>query len=441
MHLPHGRAALAAIAAAALLAPATALAVDYPPPSDPGNAKPRCGRVTTLRVCKQRTCRYHSIQSAVNAARAGDRILVANGTYKEGVKVSGHRKDGLRLTGNPGKPTKVLINSKGKQNGVIVKNADAVKLDGFATRGYLGNGFFFANVNGYVANHLVAQGNGAYGVFAFNSYGGTMKNSEAYYNNDSGFYIGQTPPQTRPKRSIVDNVVAWGNVLGWSGTNMRYVTIKNSDFYNNGLGIVPNTLVSEKFPPPEENVISGNRVFWNNFNYFFAAPFKLRPGATGEVAYPVGTGILLFGSRSTRVENNQIFGNYLVGFGEIPQLLLNPANDCTPTVQCQGDPSVLVNNQVKNNKFGKGGADLNGRDMIYDGSGTGNCFEANTTMSPNVPADNKTFVACGQTPPKDDAALAEGLTWSLDSTDHEKYWLRHPHQAIRGITPLEHYKK
>lgn len=438
MSLPR---ALAAIAAAALLAPASAAAVDYPPPSNPGKAKPRSGKVAKLNVCKQRKCRYHTIQAAVNAARAGDKISVADGSYKEGVKINGHSKDRLKLIGDTKKPTKAFINAKGKQNGIIVNGADGVSIDGFATKGYLGNGFFVVNANGYTINHVVAQGTGAYGVYAFNSLGGTIKNSEAYYNNDSGFYIGQTPPQTKPKRSIVDNIVAWGNVLGWSGTNMRYVTIKNSDFYNNGLGIVPNTLVSEKFPPPEDNVISGNRVFWNNFNYFLAAPFKLRKGATGEVAYPIGTGILLFGSRSTRVENNQIFGNYLVGFGEIPQLLLDPAKDCKPEVQCQGDPTVLVNNQVSNNQFGKAGADLNGRDMIYDGSGTGNCFAGNTTMSPNVPADNKTFVACGQTPPKDDAALAEGLTWSLDSADHEKYWLRHSHKPIKGTTALEHYKK
>jgi len=432
--------ALGAITALALLAPATAAAATYPPPSNPGKATPRAGKSATLKVCKQRKCRYKTIQSAVNAARSGDKILVGNGTYKEGVKVTGHKKDKLKLIGNPGKPKRVFINAKGKQNGIQVNGADGVSINGFYTKGYKANGFFLVNVNGYTVNHTIAAGPGVYGHYAFNSFGGTLKNSEAYYNNDSGGYIGQTPPQTKPKRSIVDNYKAWGNVLGWSGTNMRYVTIRNSSFYNNGLGIVPNTLSSEKFPPPEDNVISGNKVFWNNFNYFVGAPFKLRPGATGEVAYPVGTGILLYGSRNTRVDNNEIFGNYLVGFGEVPAVQFD-SSKCTPSVQCQGDPIPLAGNQVKSNKFGKGGADLNGRDLLYDGSGTGNCFEGNTTLSPTVPADGKTFVPCGQTPPKDDAALAEGLTWAIDSSDHEKYWMRHSHQAIKGITPLEHYKK
>jgi Right handed beta helix region len=424
----------------ALAVPAAASAYGNPsPPANPGNPSPRAGGSATLRVCKQRTCRYRTIQSAVNAARKGDTIRVANGTYREGVRVNGARRDKVRLIGNPRSPRRVFIDARRKQNGVLVNSADGVTIDGFRTKGYLANGFLVSNANGYTLNHLIAEGTGAYGLFAFNSLGGRMKNSEAYYNNDSGFYIGQTPPQRRPKRSIVDNVKAWGNVLGWSGTNMRYVTIRNSDWYNNGLGIVPNTLSSEKFPPPESNVISGNRVFWNNYNYYLGAPFPLRPTNVDGVPYPVGTGILLYGSQDTRVENNQIFGNFLVGFGEVPAVLFDKAQ-CTPTLACQGDPTVLEGNRVRNNRFGAGGADLNGRDMLYDGSGTGNCFEGNTTPSPNVPADNKTFVPCGQTPPQDSAALGEGLTWALEP-DHEKYWIRRSHRPIRGITPLERYRR
>jgi len=40
----------------------------------------------------------------------------------------------------------------------------------------------------------------------------------------------------------VRNVESWGNPIGWSGTNMRYVTITGSRFYNNGAGIGPNAL-------------------------------------------------------------------------------------------------------------------------------------------------------------------------------------------------------
>ena len=69
----------------------------------------------------------------------------------------------------------------------------------------------------------------------------TMENSEAYYVNDGSFYIGQTPQQDKPIRSIVRNVDGWGSPIGFSGTNMRYVTITKSRFYNNAAGIVPNS--------------------------------------------------------------------------------------------------------------------------------------------------------------------------------------------------------
>ena len=38
-------------------------------------------------------------------------------------------------------------------------------------------------------------------------------------------------------------------MLGYSGTNSAYMVIKNSNFYNNGIGLVPNTLDSEPFEP------------------------------------------------------------------------------------------------------------------------------------------------------------------------------------------------
>ena len=124
-----------------------------------------------------------------------------------------------------------------------------------------------------------------------------MSHSEAYYHSDAGFYIGQTPQQTKPVRSVVRDVESWGNPIGFSATNMRYVTITKSRFYNNAIGIVPNALESEKFPPAEANVITDNDVFWNNFNVHAGAPFK--PKKTGVVPLvPIGTGVLLLGGRT-----------------------------------------------------------------------------------------------------------------------------------------------
>ena len=162
---------------------------------------------------------------------------------------------------------------------------------------------------------------GVYGVYAFNTKGGEMSHSEAHYHSDAGFYIGQTPQQTKPVRATVVDVSSWGNPIGFSATNMRYVTIKRSRFFNNGMGIVPNALDSEKFPPAEDNVITDNDIFWNNFNFHEGAPFK--PKTTGVVPLvPIGTGVLLLGGKRNRVEGNRIYGNYLVGMAAVEGILV-----------------------------------------------------------------------------------------------------------------------
>jgi hypothetical protein len=197
----------------ALLVPATASAQTYPEPADPGPVQTKpAGPHKTYTVCKRRgRCDFTTIQKAVDKARAGDTIRVRNGVYREAVRITGSKKRYLRLIGNPARPEKVLLRARGQmQNGFFVNEADEVTVDGFMTRGYKANGYFFTNVHGYTMNHLIARQTGIYGLYAFNSIGGQILNSEAYYVNDGAFYIGQTPPQSKPVQTIVRNVEGVG---------------------------------------------------------------------------------------------------------------------------------------------------------------------------------------------------------------------------------------
>jgi len=431
------RSTLTALAAVAALAfPAGAMAADYPPATDPGKGPKNPPKGGTLKVCKK-GCKYKKIQAAIDAAGKGTTIRVGKGTYKEGLRILTPVKDRVKLIGDSKNPDKVILDGKGlkgapAQNGVQINNADGVTVNGFHARNFKGNGFFVVNADGYKLTNLVAELTGVYGLYAFNSKGGEMSNSEAFYHNDAGFYVGQTPPQTKPKRTTLKNLVAWGNVLGYSGTNSRYVTVTKSKFFNNGLGIVPNVLESEKFMPDEDNAIVDNDIFWNNFNYHAGAPFKLKSEKSTAVPYPIGTGVLLFGGRNNRVEGNRFYGNWLIGYGQVSQFLLKQEN------LAQG---LLEGNQVRGNSFGlAGGADKNGRDLYYDGSGSANCFEANATQSPNVPADNSTFATCPKSGDNgfNEGARNEALSWATDDT-HEKFWVKTDHTPIEGITPLEHW--
>jgi hypothetical protein len=445
---------LTLMAGLATAAPASA-GGGYPPPGDPGKVQGHPKGKLTLRVCKRyrklAATRYRSIQKAIDYAGPGDTIRVCHGVYRGGVQIQTRRKRSIRLIGDPKHPRRVVIDLKGAkgiraQNGVFINRANDVTVSGFYARNYRGNGFFALSVTGYTLKHLVAAHGGTYGVYAFDSKGGTMTDSEAYYNNDSGFYIGQTPPQRgRKLRSLVSRVRAWGNVIGFSGTNMRYVTITRSKWFNNGLGIVPNALRSERYAPPDENTIIDNDIFWNNFNYYLRAPFPLKPGAAGHFGYPVGTGVLLFGGRHTTITKNRIYGNYLGGVGAVQQILL-------AALSKQDEPSAkkrafykraseLVGNKIYANAYGLGGNDPNGHDVAYEGSGRQNCVSEPLARN-NVGGP---FPACpfGGANTLVDAARAQMLTWSTDldakkPATREKYWTRVTHPPIKGITPLEH---
>jgi plastocyanin len=413
-----------------------------PPPAAPANSSTKTLHVCSPSGSKTKHC-YTTIQKAVNAATAGDTIAVPPGTYRAPVTINGASKDYLKLVGSPKKPTATVINLSGlpvadRQDGIEINGADDVTLSGFATYHYLGNGFFADNAYQYFFENLVAGFGGTYGIYAFNSIGGYITHSDSFYNNDSGYYIGQTPVQNQPVQSFVSDVRSWGNVLGFSGTNMKYVTIEKSLWYDNGIGIVPNALDSEKYAPPEDNTIIDNTVFWNNYNYYKGAPFMIEKGADGLV-YPIGIGVLLYGSRNTAVQENQIFGNYLAGFAEIGQVALKETSAAS-----------LNNNSVIGNVFGRGGKDPNGYDIAYPGSvlslvDTGNCFSKNVLASRTLPptAPGAAFGnACPYSGPNPDypGGLATAVTWLADTT-HQKFWVIHTHPAFEGLKPFTVYKK
>ena len=425
------RVAAFAVGVAALAITASpAMAVRYPPAKDPpGVQKAPKGPHHTLKVGKH--AKYKTIIAAVKHAKAGDTIRVAHGTYKGQVHIAGAKKRYLQIIGDVKHPNKVIVELKGRhgpsaQNGFFIDGADQVRVAGFQAQHYKANGFFALNVKGYKFDHDIGKWGGTYGLYAFNSYGGVMTDDVGAWNNDSGFYIGQTPKQTKPTRTIATRLKAYGNVIGWSGTNMRYVTITKSKFWNNGTGIVPNTLDSEKFPPPERNVIVDNDIFWNNFNFHEGhPPFKVNDHATSALV-PIGTGIVFLGGRQNRVENNRIFGNYLGGIGAIDGFLLKENPQAV----------TLDRNIVKGNQFGRGGTDTNGRDIVYDGSGTGNCF----TLAPtDTVLDPSALGTCsGGKNPFSQPTRDEMLSWIGEGAT--KGWRKPGHPPKKGYKPLESFK-
>jgi hypothetical protein len=407
--------------------------------------KKQQAKAKVFEACKH-GCRYRTIQKAVDAAgsfkakkknaKTKAIVEIKPGKYVEGVVVDGTLKrkdfDGLTIQGAKKNERKVILegkNAKGElgaaQNGIEAIDVDGIVLKNMWARNYQSNGFFVhADVssgqrcNGYTMDNLLASANRSYGLFAKGCLGGRMINSAGFHHGDSAFYVGETPCdskawtnhgvapppkpcQRKPKWTVLKNDASYENVLGYSGTNSKYVKILDSAFYNNGAGIVPNTLDSEGFEPNGWNVFEGNDVFWNNYNYFLAATsFHTVSGGLGQVAgstvnYPTGVGIVLYGSDKTVVRKNHIFGNYKWGVASF-------SGPGETFVANEGDDAKNVNNQIIENVMGREGADPNGEfDFWNDNTGGGNCWSGNSANSTFAPGNGKVplstiYPACPQ---------------------------------------------
>jgi len=410
-----------------------------------GKKKNKVPKSKTFEVCKH-GCKYKTIQKAADAAgsykakrkyrKVRAYVKVKPGKYVEGVVLDGTKKkskknyDGLTIMGVKKNAKKAILegaNAKGElgpaQNGIEAIDVNGLVLKNLWARNYQSNGFFIhaatqsgQECDGYTMNNLLTSDNRSYGLFAKGCLGGKMINSTGYRHGDSAFYVGETPCdsvkwtnhevpapicQKKPKWTVLKNLTSYENVLGYSGTNSKYVEIVESDFYNNGIGIAPNTLDTEGYEPNGWMKIERNNVFWNNYNYFLAASaFKTVSGGLGKVGevtvnYPTGVGIVLMGSDGNVVKENNIFGNYKWGIASFSA----PGEIYVANV---GDDAKNVNNQIVANAFGRDGADPNGEfDIWNDASGGGNCWSANTgnpTFAPGngkVPLD-RIYPACPQ---------------------------------------------
>jgi hypothetical protein len=408
----------------------------YELPASPGKLAKPTKKITKLTVQKatcssktlNKTC-FNKIQLAVNAARQTTHkyeytITVSPGTYAESVTIEGHQFDGLTLQGATKKASDVTIDlstltGDASKNAITVNATSGVTIKNLTVTHYGENGLWFVNVGvpagyvnsmdganvlipnpstqklssnelfggkAYTVDNVTASFGGRYGIFARTSVGGSITNSEAYYNDDSGFYIGETPAQSKPVRTYITGVKSWGNALGYSGTNSRYVTINNGKWFNNGMGIVPNIVMGEHWPAPSFNIYTDNDIYGNNFNYYEGAPFPSSSGQFGGGAsYPVGIGILLFGSQDSEISKNRVWGNKLVGVAALnPAILLKDsggwkrlcgAENNLTTADCRQlkDASELKRNKIYGNAFGRLGVNRNGRDISYANDGVGNC--------------------------------------------------------------------
>ncbi len=294
----------------------------------------------------------------------GDLVLVEAGTYHEAVVV---KTPGITLRGTD-RNAVILDGGDEFENGVLVA-ADGVAVENLTVRRYTFNGVLFtkaydddvddptqhAILDGYRASHLTVSNNGQYGIYAFFARGGRMEHVYASGHPDSGVYVGQC----KPCDSVLTDIVAEQNAVGYEGTNASgNLFVVNSIWRRNRIGMTPNSQNMERLAPQSDVVIAGNLVDSNN-----------SAGAPASAQGAFGVGIAVAGGTRNRVLRNRVVGNVSAG------VIVTDLNGFEPE-----------GNEVRGNVL-----DGNGRDLVAVESGgratlatRKNCFAENhfTTSVP-----------------------------------------------------------
>ncbi len=311
---------------------------------------------------------FASIQDAVDAAVPGDLILIGAGVYNEAVQVE---TENIVIRGADRNET-ILDGQNEMENGIIVFS-NGVAVENLTARNYNSNGVFFTGdydsdfvLEGYRASYVTVHNNGDYGIYAFNAANGLIEHSYGSGQPDSAFYIGQC----QPCNAVITDSLAENNALGYSGTNAGgELYIINSEWRNNRVGIVPNSLNSEELAPQRSAVFAGNYVH-NNGN--LETP---RKGADWDLAF--GVGIVVAGGENDLITKNRAVDNLNVGIA----VAIFPDGD---TIW------VPSNNQVIDNVATGQPYDLA---FLPGGGQLGNCFAGNT-FETSAPADIETMAPC-----------------------------------------------
>lgn len=274
--------------------------------------KPPEGR--TVRVALDGSGDFASVVEAVKAAGPGDRIVVAPGIYREAVVVE--EKPWLTIEG--ARREDVVLDGGGMLgNGIYVLASPHVRITNLTVRNYHGNGIFYIYSDYFEITHANIVNNKVYGINFMASEKGRISHVVATGSGDSGIYVGEVSEKCD---CVVEDSEAYNNTLGYSGTRAQGVTIRNSWFHDNAMGLGPNTLLPDlrmllmgEWPlvlKSSGNTFENNVIENNNNKDIQAAGFLASYSA------PRGVGVALVGSSSNVLKNNTIRGHERWGVAE-----------------------------------------------------------------------------------------------------------------------------
>ncbi len=323
----------------------------------------------------------NAIQTAVDAASPGDKLLIASGDYEEEVVIT---TNGLQLVGCGGasddRPRFVPV-AGGTGNGIFAASVDGLHFQSLELFNIENNGIFITDANGVSFRDVIAEGqlNSTYGLFPVQSNNVLIETSTANEVDDAGLYVGQcTNITVRYSR-------AEGNVAGIEIENSGNAFVHNNYASDNTGGIIIFRLPGPTLQLSNDHVISHN-VSENNNTANFGG------GTVGLI--PDGSGIIALSNLDGLFEYNVLRGNNTLGIALADQEIFNvlagdpndlPFDPTSPDQTCLGN--LIQRNSLSGNGLSPDTEGGNGLppgiagDLVYaifeDPNGVGNCFQDN----------------------------------------------------------------
>ena len=252
-----------------------------------------------------RRCRFGSIQSAVDRARNGTRVLVLPGVYREGrsrrrpafdprcaryrvrseeqprgeapqalsyryqarcrndqnlIAVIGRSarsgrciRCNVQIEGTGRGPGAVVIDAAphrlpGKDVAVRGDRADGLRIENMTVQGAGEYGFYVIETDGFAIVDTVSRRNGLYGYLTFVSDHGLTARCEAYLNADAGIYPGAAPDSAPRLNQRFTRCNAHHNTLGVSGTMGNSALFDRNRFHHNAVGVNTDSFLAANHP-------------------------------------------------------------------------------------------------------------------------------------------------------------------------------------------------
>ena len=334
---------------------------------------PAAGYAETIKVTT-------TIGAAIAEADDGDTIVVPPGNYHEGGLVV--TQDDLTIRGSKG----AVLDASGFSIGIRV-GADRITgdpptcppltvadftIEGLTIRQATFTGIFLIGVDGFRVTGGRYINNEEYGVFPRCSRDGLIDHNSGGGGDDATVYVGVDDNITVTKNKLTDAVIG----IELENTSNSFVS--GNELTGNVNGILVVVLPGLPTTSTENAVIERNVIRANNL----PNPFPLPPPLFDDLQLlPSGSGVLNVGGDAITMQDNAVTANKSFGIG----LVENPFGFGPPD-----DNRVIGNTVLHNGAAPDVRAVLSG-DIVYDGSGSNNCFADNVFGTDDPPGIVSSF--------------------------------------------------